>query len=133
MYFRFSSVALIGLVLLAGCGPQNKSVLYKLNPGLTKKEVVSEIGKPDDVQIPELDGKGNRIDVWEYCLANVDNRGVLSKVGGWLVFWEKPTHNYNMYTLKFVNNYLTTWENRGEIASLYRVKETNKVRTSLIS
>ena len=119
------------ILLLSGCGVRKKSLLNKLYPRMNKEEVKSTIGKPDEIQCPIIDKKGNVIDIWKYNLAtvdeNIESRHLTFQLCGWLLFWpllcfpyawESP-YEYDAYFLKFVNNLLIKWGGRSDIEADY--------------
>jgi hypothetical protein len=126
------SLSFIGLImpamlLLSGCGARKKRLLLKLSPEMTKHEVELKMGRPDAIHSPIYTRNGDVIDIWEYCLATVDEGKKGAKTAlqccGWLLFWPclcfpqawQSHYDFEIYFLKFVNNYLSQWGRRYEI------------------
>lgn len=127
------------LVLLSGCGIKQKKLLNKLSIGMTKVEVKSKMGEPDEIHAPIKDNDGNVVDIWEYNLAAIDENQVvkqfsvsfpLALLGLSLQFIPgfplavalmfscssfipaavmESPYHYETYLIKFVNDILAHW------------------------
>ena len=75
MNIKFLTITILAMplmLLLPGCGARQKSVLLKLSTGMSKAAVKSKIGKPDEIDTPITDKKGNVTDVWRYSIVSYD-------------------------------------------------------------
>jgi hypothetical protein len=128
MTFRFSSIALILplLFLLSGCGVRKKNLLNKLRLNMTKDDVVTKMGQPDEIHCPTIHRNGDVEERWEYNLATVGegklNRITGQQICGWLLFWpllcfpstwESP-YEYHSYLLQFINEHLLRWGKKSD-------------------
>lgn len=123
----FIALILPAMFLLSGC-IRKKDLLLKLSTGMTKNEVESKLGKPDEIHCPIVNSKGDVIDIWEYSLATVDeikaNRRLGVTIGCLLLFpplafipaaCMESEFSYDTYFLKFINNFLSQWGRRSDI------------------
>lgn len=136
--FSFMSIILPALLILPGCGVRKKNLLLKLSPGMTKKAVEANLGKPDEVYCSTLSSNGDIIDTWVYNLATVDevqeNKRTMFQLGGWLLFWPllcfpsawQSPYTFDNYFLKFVNNFLSTWGRSFELDLVNSTEGLNK-------
>lgn len=123
------------MIFLSGCGIRKKNLLSALAPGLTKKEVIAKMGKPDTISSPIIDKKGNIIDIWEYSLATVNENQESKQLCAVIVLcllcpilalipalcMESP-YSYEDYFLKFVNSLLFSWGKKVDIRIIQEAK-----------
>jgi hypothetical protein len=121
------------MLILSGCR-RKKSLLLNLSVGMSKNEVKSKIGQPDEILTPMTDSKGNIIEIWEYSLATVDRnqqaKKIVTELGLFAIcppltfipsLCMESEYNYDTYFLKFVNDFLFKWGRRSDNILEYKV------------
>ncbi len=101
--------------LVAGCQSSPPNVTG-IRLGMTKDELVAEIGEPVSIRERIESEDGKLVEVWQYRLDRVAETGGEVATGvltSGMGFFDDPTNDY--YLFRFIDGRLVSWEPDTEI------------------
>ena len=113
------AIAILGSCALITPATKPKSSLAHLSIGMHKTEIISLLGKPDEIRGSQINSDGDRVIVWQYTLYDVAKATRNNFVWGLLTFrffWLVPigTTGEDYYWLFLIDDRLVQWGRAGD-------------------